>query len=356
MRIVHVVEPFASGISTFILQLSNHIQESHVVIYGIRQDTKVLEQIKKSFPSNTIFVEWSNAKREINFIYDIRASIELYRLLKIYKPDILHLHSSKAGVIGRVIGFILNINIVYTPNAISFLRTDVGKLQRRLYIGIEKLSNWFGGQVVSSSLDEQKAISIAKINSSLIHNGVDFSDYSFKKSKKFKIVTCGRITLQKNPMLFKEIAKMFEHNPDISFVWIGSGELEHKLNTPNIHITGWLDKENVKNELQEASLYISTSEWEGLSLATLEAMSIGLPLILRNKCGNTELIDGNKNGALFTDISEVTEKIQELSTNSEMLLKFSKASRIHYENNFTGKACAEKYFNETSHIDISYTF
>ena len=341
MRIIHVVEPFASGISTFILQLANHIHEEHIVIHGSRQDTKVIEHIKAAFPNNTKFIEWSKAKREINLISDIRASRDLYRLLKLYNPDVIHLHSSKAGVIGRLIAFFLKKNVVYTPNAISFLRTDVGKFQRKLYTQIERFSNLFGGQVVSSSIGEQEVIQNEKINSILIHNGVDFSNYSFKISKKFQIATCGRITLQKNPALFNKIAKMFEKNPAISFVWIGSGELEKELSSSNIRVTGWLDKTDVKNELQKTSLYISTSEWEGLSLASLEAMSIGLPMILSDKCGNTELIDNN--GILFTEVSEVVEKINELSTNTEMLLNLSKASRKHYENKFTGKTCAEKY-------------
>lgn len=344
MRIIHVVEPLASGISTFILQLTNHIAEEHIIIYGVRNEAHIIENIKKCFPENTAFIEWSNAKREINFFKDIDASRELYKLLKSYNPDIIHLHSSKAGVIGRVVAFLLgNKNVVYTPNAVSFSRTDVRKFKKKIYVLIEKFSNLFPGQIVSVSIDEQKIMDLEKIPSELIHNGVDFSDYAFNPSSQFKIVTCGRITIQKNPAAFNRIARMFQDNPSISFVWIGSGELESELNSSNIRITGWLNKENVKKELLSASLYISSSNWEGLSLASLEAMSIGLPMILSNNCGNSELIDSNKNGFLYTLENEAVEKIKEMSTNSELLIQQSLAARIHYENRFTGKMCAEKY-------------
>jgi glycosyltransferase involved in cell wall biosynthesis len=344
MKIVHVVEPFASGISTFILQLTNHIDDEHIVIHGVRKESQIIEHIKATFPPNTTFIEWSKAKREINLIKDLSAAKELYKLLKQHNPDIIHLHSSKAGVIGRILTFIMRKkNVVYTPNAVSFLRTDVGKFKRMTYVAIEKISSFLHGQIVSSSIDEQQVMQTKKIESILIHNGVDFSDYAFKTTSQFKVVTCGRITIQKDPAAFNRIASMFTENPAISFVWIGSGELESELISPNIKITGWLDKESVKRELLSASLYISTSEWEGLSLASLEAMSIGLPMILSNKCGNTELIDDKKNGFLYTEEIQVVQKIKELVSNSDLLIKQSQASRTLYEDKFTGKICAEKY-------------
>jgi glycosyltransferase involved in cell wall biosynthesis len=344
MRIVHVVEPFASGISTFILQLTNHISEDHVIIHGIRHDSHITDDIKASFPENVKFIEWTNVKRNIIFFNDLKASIELYRLLKKLNPDIIHLHSSKAGIIGRIIAFLLrNKSVIYTPNAISFLRTDIGKYQRKSYVFIEKFASMLNGQIVSSSIGEQNIMRSEKISSILIHNGVDFSNYAFNKSEKITIVTCGRITIQKNPVAFNRIAQKFEDNREVNFVWIGSGELEHMLNSSNIRITGWLNKENVKKELSNASIYISTSEWEGLSLASLEAMAIGLPMILSNKCGNTELIDDNKNGLLYSDESVVIDKIKELIQNPELLVDLSNASRKLYENKFTGKICSEKY-------------
>ena len=58
------------------------------------------------------------------------------------------------------------------------------------------------------------------------------------KNHQYTVYTLGRVTYQKNPEMFNEIAKRL---PDIRFVWIGAGELEDKLTAPNIFVTGWAD-------------------------------------------------------------------------------------------------------------------
>ena len=57
----------------------------------------------------------------------------------------------------------------------------------------------------------------------------------------FTVFTLGRICYQKNPMLFNDIARAL---PEIHFLWIGDGEMREELTSPNIEITGWLDRKN----------------------------------------------------------------------------------------------------------------
>ncbi|MFS8630836.1 MAG: glycosyltransferase, partial [Bacillales bacterium] len=74
--------------------------------------------------------------RELSPIQDFRSSLQLKKLLKELNPDLIHLHSSKAGVLGRLANSLLFSNkkqIFYTPHGYSFLRLDVSATKRKLY-------------------------------------------------------------------------------------------------------------------------------------------------------------------------------------------------------------------------------
>mgnify|MGYP001485384163 CR=1 FL=1 len=77
----------------------------------------------------------------MNPLKDIKALWELYTILKnIEDIDIIHLHSSKAGFLGRIVSFLLDKSkkTIYTPHAISFLRLDVSLKKRKIFIAMEK--------------------------------------------------------------------------------------------------------------------------------------------------------------------------------------------------------------------------
>src|SRR4051812_44851622 len=101
MKIVHVAECFATGTYDFISDLTSATTDiTHVIIHGIRPDTP--PNYKQDFPSGTEFHEWKHASRDIDPVQDALALMSLVRLLRIVGPlDVLHLHSSKAGFLGR---------------------------------------------------------------------------------------------------------------------------------------------------------------------------------------------------------------------------------------------------------------
>src|ERR1700749_1387375 len=129
MRIVHVAESFSAGVLEFINYLTNNLGEfEHVIIYGereIKERNANIEEIKKRFLPNVIFYKWKHAQKSINPFKDTLAFLHLYKLLRNLNYDAVHLHSSKAGFLGRVaIFFLKNKKVIYTPNGAYFLKTD----------------------------------------------------------------------------------------------------------------------------------------------------------------------------------------------------------------------------------------
>lgn len=345
MKIVHIVEPFAAGLVTFIKTLvENHPDEEIVIIHGERKNVTPAEEIKKQFHAKVKFFRWENSSREISFKQDFKAAVSLYKILSKHKDaDIVHLHSSKAGFIGRLVCFLLGIkNVIYTPNGISFINDDLSAFKSFLYSSLERFGNLFPAKVVSSSKSEQKALLKKKIKSKLIYNGTHIeakTNKYFKHNNKFKVATCGRIAPQKAPNMFNAIASQFSQSSEIEFVWIGDGIEREKLSSSNIRVTGWLDKEGVQEELRNTNLYLSTARWEGLPFAVLEAMNLALPLLLSRSVGNDDLVIEGVNGYQFKEFETAVNYINKLVDNPISL---------HYMGLNSKEICSKKYRIEKS--------
>lgn len=349
--IVHVVEPFASGIATFIRSLVENLpQDYHVIIHGERPEVMESDEVKKLFPRNNIrFIHWKSVQRNLHPYNDSKAFLELYQILKrLRHADAVHLHSSKSGFIGRLACKMLRIkNVIYTPNGAPFLMKD-GSLKRLLYRRLEKIGASFGGRVVCVSASEAEAYNNIGVNASYINNGTSFYNEKWIEQKdtltgKFIIAFTGRITAQKNPQRFNQLAQKFLDNKKVAFLWIGDGEDRHKLTSPNIHITGWLVESDVRKELVRASLYLSTSDYEGLSFGVLEAMSMAKPMILSNCTGNRDIIRHGVNGDLFDTIDQAYTQILYYINNPSMLKTMGNYSKDLCLSEFSAVASAGNY-------------
>jgi glycosyltransferase involved in cell wall biosynthesis len=239
--------------------------------------------------------------------------------------DAVHLHSSKSGFLGRLACRLMNIsNVIYTPNGAPFLLSNVNAINL-VYKIFEKLGSAFGGKVVCSSRSEQNAYHKLGIRALNINNGiaVDETRNTTKNtpaaSARFRIVTSARIVQQKNPALFNEIATCFKDFDQFEFIWVGDGEDKHLLTAPNITITGWIPQAEVLKLIESASLYLSTSQYEGLSFSVLEALSLRKTVLLKDCVGNRDIVRKGLNGDLFTSKQEAIVKIFQYYNNPAML-------------------------------------
>lgn len=346
MKIVHVVEPLAGGTGTFIKSLVENLPDDyHIIVHGERKLVTPVSEVKKDFAFHNVkFFKWKSAQRNLSPYKDFLAFIELYNLLKRLKNsnslDIVHLHCSKGGFIGRIVCRLLGIQdvVVYTPNGAPFM-VGTSKISNFIYKHLEKFASAFGGQVVCCSPSEQVAYKSAGINSITINNGIQFdkkisSLIRRKQNNEFSIVTSGRIVDQKNPALFNEIAQYFQEFKQFKFVWIGDGTDRELLTSPNIEITGWLNKEEVNNEVKKGDIYLSTANFEGLPFAVLEALALQKPVLLTDCIGNKDLVIKGLNGDIFKTVDEAINKILQFYNNYSMLTVMGKHSGVHCKTSF----------------------
>lgn len=349
MKIVHVMECFAGGTFNFLVDLTSELSnEEHIVIYGTNRENTP-KNFKDLFNKNVKFIKWKTAQREMKPLKDIKALWELYNILKkIDDIDIIHLHSSKAGFLGRIVSFLLGKSnkTIYTPHAISFLRLDVSPKKRKIFIWMEKFASLFGGKIVACSQSEKEAIEEQGIrNVTFINNGIKplQAEKKVNISDKIIIISVGRLSIQKNPKLFNDIALEFIDNPNIQFIWCGDGELKSELTSPNIKCTGWIERKELENYLANADIYLSTSLWEGLPLSVLEAMSIGLPVVLSDCVGNRDLVENN--GFLYNNKLEAVKLINSFKENSENLIFKGKKSKEIFFKKFELNVMGKLYYS-----------
>lgn len=301
-KVLHVVEAFGGGIFSFLVDLVNGTNEEFEIVIAYSKRNQTPDNFESYFNKKVKFIEVKNFTRSISPINDFKAFIEVKNIIKEEKPQIIHLHSSKAGFIGRFATSGKKTKMLYNPHGFSFLMQNSSKIKRMLYWLIEKVGAMRKCTIVGCSEGEYEEALKLTSNSICINNGVNVETLQKELNQleeknvdfnNLKICTSGRIGFQKNPRLFNDIAQCF---PNIQFTWIGEGELRNELTASNINITGWKTREEVLKLVNENDVFILTSLWEGLPISLLEAMYLGKCCIVTDCIGNSDVIKDNQNG------------------------------------------------------------
>jgi len=322
IKVLHIVEALGGGVYSYFIDLSNYFgqdQETETtIIYSDKRPEIIPEKIKEDFNKNVELINVSISK-EISISKDFLSLISLIKQIKLIKPNIIHLHSSKISVIGRL-AYLFSFSkskLFYTPHGYAFLRQDISSLKRKMFHFIEKSVTALGGLTIACG-DTEFSYAKKLGKASLIRNGVNVEEVaklvSRKKRTKLTLGILGRITHARNPKLFNEIAVQ---NPNINFLWIGDGELKHLITAKNIKITGWFMNRNEGiKKLNEIDIYLQTSLWEGLPIALLEAMAMKKPVIATNIIGNKDVVKHAETGYLFNSLSEFNDCLNLLKNKS----------------------------------------
>lgn len=312
-KILFVVEAMGGGIVTYIVEMANKLSKNYdiYIAYGVREQTP--DNIEDYFNERVHLIKVAAFSREINLKKDFKAMTELKKLEKKIRPDIIHLHSSKAGVLGRLV-FSHNAKLFYTPHGYSFLMENISHKKQNFYRLVEKACTLRKCVIIACSPSEyEETLSLTK-NSTCVSNGIDMKEINdilkeqtdIEKEKVFTVVTLGRVSNQKNPQLFNRIAQKF---PNVKFVWIGKGELENELAAKNIEVTGWLKRKDALKRMAQADAFILPSRYEGLPMALLEAMYLKKPCIVSNVVGNKDVIS-ERNGFLCTTFDDYASAVK----------------------------------------------
>jgi glycosyltransferase involved in cell wall biosynthesis len=342
-----LVDPLATGILYSLSRLCWALRGGFRfhILHGRRPETP--GDFRESFPPDTDFTEWRVA-RPISLVRDAKAALQLREVVRRLKPDIVHAHSSKAGALVRLSFPAPRFPVFYSPRGYSFLRQDVRPAARAAFFYAE----WLLGRsrhvtVAAGDSEYEKAKSVSR-HARLIRNMVDLADFSPYEGLRpltppLYAVMAGADRPQKNFPLFLEIARALVDDP-IRLVWVADATPPSRLELPrNLEVTGWLPRAQALGRIAGGHVYVQTSLWEGLPIALLEGLALGLPVLGLPAVGNADLVMHGRNGYRCRTAAEFADRLRELLANPALREEMGRESRSIVERHYTVESLAQSW-------------
>lgn len=260
--------------------------------------------------------------RQISPAQDMRAFFKLRRMMRQGGYDIVHTHSSKAGVLGRLAARSARVPVVvHTVHGWSF-HDQMTPAQRRFYVALEKLGAWAGDSlIVVSPQDIEKGLAQGigrRENYTVIRSGVELDRFGHPQTPPEAmraqlglpasapvIGSVTRLSPQKAPLdLVRAYVQIARLRPDAWFVIVGDGPLRGEVEravrdagiAPQTLLTGL--RRDVPELMAVFDVFVLTSLWEGLPRVLPQAMATGLPIVCTAADGSAEAVSEGVNGFL----------------------------------------------------------
>lgn len=331
------------------------INEGHEVFVLSEESGPMWDEI----PDTVNKIRIKNLHRAINPFKDLSVMFSLYKAYKKHMPDIIHLHSSKIGLLGRLI--FPSEKIIYTVHGFDSIRIAFKK-----FLPLERFLQSRAKHIVGVSNYDLEMMTKERIskNTSVVYNGlVDWVNVEpsstnkvlfqgieklcqLKKDGFFIVLATARLSPQKRFETFRSVAKEFEKEKVI-FVWVGNQYLPEDL-PQNLICLG-----NVPNAyfiLKYIDLFMLPSNYEGLPMSIIEALAYGKPVVASNVGGISEILNGRNGFAVNNNVEDFVCKIDYYKKN---ILEYENASieaRNSYEDYFTIDKMYKKYLSLYNNI------
>lgn len=316
IRILHIVQS-PGGVERYIKMLLRNFDKEHfdnIMVSSYDYHREEYEGLVSAF-------ENVEMHRNIDLIKDFQAICNLRRIIKKYQPDVVYMHSSKAGADGRIANLGLNNISVYNPHGWAF-NMDCGKKKRMVYKAIERILAPLCTKIITISEFEKKSAiknGICKADKlHVIFNGVDIEEYKENEGgycitnqdlgipdDAVIFGTVGRLSRQKAPDTFVKMARLIKnHIPEAYFLFVGNGEEEKQVKTlvsnkgldDCVKITGWVNEPMQYIKLFDVAFLLS--RWEGFGLVLAEYMLAKKPIVATNVDAIPDLVINGYNGVL----------------------------------------------------------
>jgi len=292
LTILHVVESLGSGVTTaledYLRSTPDHV---HVVLGWRRHGAQTGDDLARLAVGVLPLPPGRLAQ--------LRAVRRWARRLR---PDVVHAHSSYAGLYARLLPRRLAGVVVYTPHGFSFERRDVPAPLRGAFWLAEAALSLRGASVAAVGPREAELARRLPGRQPVIYvpnvirlvepvrppaatgTGAPGGTARPAGSRRLRLATLGRITPAKDPGFFLRLVVLGrELGLPLRWIWVGGGEpaQEQALRDADVLVTGWSPRPAALGWLATADVYVHTAAWEGAPVSVLEAAALGLPVVAR---------------------------------------------------------------------------
>lgn len=296
-------------------------------------------------------------KRSIRPVEDYLAYRKIVRLLREIKPDLVHTHSSKAGILGRYAARKLNIPVVHSIHGAAF-HYGQSRLAYRAYVAAEKaVSGWTRRYIcVADAMREAylaEGISTPE-KYTTIYSGFDVEPFLHPPRPRELVrqelglteqdIVVGKIGrlfhLKGHEFIIQAAAKVIAANPNVHFLFVGDGVLRETFEaqiraqnlTAHFHMTGLVPPSQIPELMHAMDIVAHTSQWEGLARVLPQGLIAGKPVISYDVGGAREIVIPGKTGYLLPRdaVTELEAAILELAGNPELRQRLGEEGRRRF--------------------------
>ncbi len=346
MKILQVITLFDSiyGAQKHVLDLSIELKKKGHDVIIVTGQKGIIAKEAELMKLPVILL--NSFKRELNPILDFFFLISFIRLILKEKPDYVHSHSSKAGFVARTACFFTNTPNTFTAHGWSF-EEGIPFLRRVIYRILETIIGLISHRVIAvSEYGKQFAVRLHVLNSDKIdiipYGVIDLGNKKIGLSNQtLKLIMVAGFREQKDhETLFKSLELLKDKDWDISFV--GDGPYLDYFRSKSIEL-GIANKckfigaiTDVTNYYINSDVKVLSTNWEGLPISILEAISFGLPVIATDVGGIKEEVIDQFNGILVSPKSHIDLKnaILYFIENKTSIKKMGDNSRVLYERKY----------------------
>lgn len=356
MKKVLMLASVASMIDQFNMQNIAILQEQGYEVHvaanfeqGSTSSNERVEQFKKELKEKDISYFQIDFSRNVsNILQNIKAYKQIKYILKNSKYEFIHCHSPIGGVCGRLAAKVTNTKVIYTAHGFHFYK-GASKLNWMIYYPIEKVLSHITDVLITINKEDYE-LAKKKMKAKKIEYvpgvGVDtqkFSNIVIDKVEKRKelalsqdnivLLSVGELNKNKNhEVIIRALAKL--NNPNIHYIIAGRGKLKQYLNElakelnieKQVHMLGF--RTDIKELYKISDIFCFPSYREGLSVALMEALASGLPIVCSNIRGNTDLVNNKQNGYLCNPDSDI-----EFTNKIKLILEDENLSKLISKNN-----------------------
>jgi glycosyltransferase involved in cell wall biosynthesis len=338
-EVLHVIARMnVGGTARYIGHLVEDIPHSKLVT-GFVQDSEIEDASMHRISAIRI----SNLGRKISLMNDFRAWKELSDVVRELEPKILHTHTFKAGLLGRLIpGKHVRIHTfhghLFEDKTFSYVEKKIIAVIERFLARRTDLLISVGEKVG----EELRATGIGKHQSwkSIPPGVIPLQTYDKTDARRtldlegseLFVGWMARMTSVKNPQLLLDVADQL---PEVSFVMAGGGDLLESIRErapKNVTVIGWADAANFWSAVD---LGISTSDNEGMPIALIEAQMAGIPVVATDVGSSSEIIDNLHTGIISTkEVSDLVLAIKKIIGDENLLRTMGESALTHSRNKF----------------------
>lgn len=353
-RILHVCEACCGGVGTHLHLLFGGLLRRNQDLLFVYSDSRMDAAFQDAM-ENLDNSSFTRVPMTIATQPSIRDSAAIARLLQIssaYKPDLIHCHSTKAGLLGRVVGRAHRVPVIYTPHAYLSMRQNSSRWVSAVCAQYERtMSRITDLTIVVSEAEKQHALAlgISERKLRLIPNGIGvYRGDSVQIRRELRsslnirdtevcVGTVGRFVPQKNMENLLRALAVLCSDPALKFVAVlaGDGPLREPLMrlANQLGISArirWPGEVNGRDLMYALDLYTVSSDYEGMSVAALEALSAGLPIVSTDVGGACEIVKQPENGFIVPtkDHIALANALKRVISNSALLGRMSASSKI----------------------------